>query len=531
MVNTSLNLDYSSEKQNVEAIINTSVSQEYLLWLANERLYLINVPTIVFYIIAIIVGIFGNSLVIYVFRFRFKKTTANIFIVCLSAFDTITCFMLIFEVFDKRLPMYSGNYPEICKLVRCLEVFANGGASIILVGIAFDRYYKICKPFKRLSMRSVRNLIIGTVTVMILVSWPMVLFHGSEIVTTTYRDITGKDCADDDNFKGSVYPGIYFIILFIFIIACIGMIVVLYSLIFVAILKWKHRIVGEEIRMGSLSESIKTVSSYSQKQRRQTKEEVLNQCEEKPPFSITNTMFSKNFNHSYASEVCGDRTGQTCIAQNEENENKMKEFTLKKIGEATVENQSSSAGIVNRGFTDSDKKTEEEVLSDLTKTVSCLTVNNYTENNRSKTSISNEIIIENPTDEADKQPKQDYVINGSMSIDESKIKLKYKVKFLNFRTKLRRHGSKSDVRISATTVVFSLIALLYVLSYIPTIVVESINAIDPLIEENLSDTTRKVVVMANSAYFMNGAFNPLIYGLFNKAFRDELLLMVKGNPK
>ncbi|XP_062566271.1 muscarinic acetylcholine receptor M2-like [Saccostrea cucullata] len=531
MVNISLNVDYSSEKQNVEAIKNTSVSQEYLLWMANEHLYHINIPTVVFYVVAIIVGIFGNSLVIYVFRFRFKRTTANIFIVCLAAFDTITCFMLIFEVFDKRLPMYSGNYPAICKLVRCLEVFANGGASIILVGIAFDRYYKICKPFKRLSMRSVRNLIIGTVIVMVLVSWPMVLFHGSEVVTTKYRDITGQDCADDDNFKGSVYPGIYFIILFIFIIACIGMIVVLYALIFVAILKWKHRIVGEDIRMGSLSDSIKTVSSCSQKQRRQTKEHVPNLREENPPFSITNTMFSKTCNHSCSGEICEDKTRQTCITQNEENENKMKELAVKKVDEVAIENDSCTAGIVNEGFTDSDEKTEEEVLPDLTKTVSSLTINNYTENNVSKTTISNEIVIENLGDEADTKPKQDYVINGSMSIEESKIKLKYKVKFLNFRSKLRRHGSKSDVRISATTVVFSLIALLYVLSYIPTIVVESINAIDPLIEENLSDNTRKVVVMANSAYFMNGAFNPLIYGLFNKAFRDELLLIVKGNPK
>lgn len=122
---------------------NGTFSEDHILWLANERLYHINTPTVVFYIIAIIIGVFGNSLVIYVFRFRFKRTTANIFIVCLSTFDIITCFMLIFEVFDKRLPMYSGNYPAICKLVRCVEVFANGGASVILVGIAFDRYYKI----------------------------------------------------------------------------------------------------------------------------------------------------------------------------------------------------------------------------------------------------------------------------------------------------------------------------------------------------------------------------------------------------
>lgn len=510
MVNISLNTDSSGGKLGN----NVSISEDYLLWLANERLYHINIPTVVFYIIAILIGIFGNTLVIYVFRFRFKRSTANIFVVCLSTFDTITCFMLIFEVFDKRLPMYSGNYPAICKLVRCLEVFSNGGASIILVGIAFDRYYKICKPFRRLSMRTVRNLIIGTVILMLLSSWPMMLFHGSETVTTIYPDISGKDCADDDQFKGSIYPGIYFIILFVFIIVCIAMIVVLYSLIFVAILKWKHRIVGEDIRSASFSGSMKNSSFSSQKQKRRP-------VEENAQFSVTNIVANKNVKQLQP-------PSEQHVSQNDDNESKFKEIVLKNKDKNTLAKH--PTGFVNEGYTDFDERSED-VFSDMTKTVSCLTVNSYTENNMSKTTISNELVIEKPIKDTVTKPKERFVIDGSMSIEESKIKLKYKVKLSNLRKRFRRRGSKADVRMSATTVVFSFIALLYVLSYIPTIVVESMNAIDPLIEEQLSDTTRKVVVMANSAYFMNGAFNPLLYGMFNKAFRDELLLIVKARTK
>ena len=168
----------------------------------------------------------------------------------------------------------------------------------------------------------------------------------------------------------------------------------------------------------------------------------------------------------------------------------------------------------------------------------------------SKTAISNKLVIEKPIKDAvqEQQQKQkqqqpqnqqqqqkqqrDYVVNGSMSINRRKISLKVNVKLLNFKDRMRRKSSrKADVRTSATTLVFSMIALLYILSYIPTIVVESINAIHPLIEENLPESTRKIVVMANSAYFINGALNPLLYGLFNKAFRDELILILKGNPK
>lgn len=511
---------------------NGTFSEDHILWLANERLYHINTPTVVFYIIAIIIGVFGNSLVIYVFRFRFKRTTANIFIVCLSTFDIITCFMLIFEVFDKRLPMYSGNYPAICKLVRCIEVFANGGASVILVGIAFDRYYKICKPFKRLTMRRVRNLIIATVTAMVFGSWPMLLFHGSETVTTNYPHISGKDCADDDEYKGSVYPGIYFIILFVFIFACIVLIVVLYSLVFSAILRWKHRVVGEDVRMMSLSESIKTPSSASSSQRKRSlfkNNRTQTQIEDRP-YTIANTTDFDSVDN-FCSKVCDVGVSEF---ETEQNEPKKMAPRQKQAEVDDDHSHSSSTGVVNKGFTDSEGKIEEELFSDMTKSISCLTINNCTENNMSKTTISNELVIENPIKDAvrqQQQQQQDYVINGSMSIDRRKISLKYKVKLKNLRSRFRRRGTKADVRMSATTLVFSLIGFLYVLSYIPTIVVESVNAIQPLVEENLPDDTRKIVVLANSAYFINGAFNPLIYGLFNKAFRDELILIVKGQSK
>lgn len=174
--------------------------EDYILWFVNECLYYINILIVVFYIIVILIGVFGNLFVIYVFWFCFKWIIVNIFIVCLFIFDIIICFMLIFEVFDKCFFMYSGNYLVICKLVWCVEVFVNGGVSVIFVGIVFDRYYKICKFFKRFLMRRVRNLIIVIIIVMIFVSWLMLLFYGFEMVVINYLDIFGKDCILLGNF-------------------------------------------------------------------------------------------------------------------------------------------------------------------------------------------------------------------------------------------------------------------------------------------------------------------------------------------
>lgn len=131
--------------------------KDYYLWIVNEQLYDINRPMVVIFLILILLGIFGNSLVAYVFGFRLKKSTAHTYITCIAAYDTLTSILLIFEIFDKRYPMYAGNFTNICKIVRCLEVFYTSGSSLFIVSIAFDRYYKVCKPFKHLSLKIVRK--------------------------------------------------------------------------------------------------------------------------------------------------------------------------------------------------------------------------------------------------------------------------------------------------------------------------------------------------------------------------------------
>ena len=90
---------------------------------------------------------------------------------------------------------------------------------------------------------------------------------------------------------------------------------------------------------------------------------------------------------------------------------------------------------------------------------------------------------------------------------------------------------KAKARLSSTTVMFSLAALFYVLSYIPILIVETINAVQPLNLKSMSYITRQLIVMANSAYFFNLSFNPIIYGVFNKRFQKEMGLLLKGKLK
>lgn len=202
------NILFNQGRSRLDLPSNTSYEyfpKDYYLWRVNEQLYDINKPFVVIFLLLVLLGLFGNSLVVYVFCFRLKKSTVHTYITCIAACDTVTSILLIFEIFDKRYPMYAGNFTNICKVVRCLEVFLSCGSSQFIVSIAFDRYYKVCKPFKSLSLKTVRKSILCILIVSAFLSWPMVLFHGPELVKTSHPEVFGKDCSDDDRFKDSMY--------------------------------------------------------------------------------------------------------------------------------------------------------------------------------------------------------------------------------------------------------------------------------------------------------------------------------------
>ncbi|XP_062566272.1 octopamine receptor-like [Saccostrea cucullata] len=464
----------------------TYIPEDYILWIANERLYDINKPTVVIFILLIIFGLFGNLLVIYVFGFRLKKSTVHAYIVSLSVFDTLTCLLLIFEVFDKRFPMYSGNFPEICKLVRCLEVFANGCASLTMAGIAFDRFYKVWKPLRRLSLRTVKKSMLGIVITMIVLSWPMAVFHGPETVTTIYPTITGTDCADDDRFKGSVYTGIYFLALFVIILSCMAEIVIMYLLVFINILKWKRNLTGENIPSTSNNSR---PSSHSSKH--------INKCVKKNNRKGQSTKKNSVFDED-------DVAKRHDSVKKSDHKKKRYFFTLKK---------------------------ENEVFSDLTKSISAFTL---CSSNRDKSnfSLSNEHKAERESrGKTENMETPIHTLANPQNSNHIKNKEENKESFSKPRYMIRRESGKVKVKLGSTTVMFSLIALVYILSYIPTIVVESINALSPINEEQLSMSVRKIIVFCNSAYFINIAINPIIYGLFNKFFRSEVIHIVRKKAK
>ncbi|XP_062596872.1 uncharacterized protein LOC134258362 [Saccostrea cucullata] len=517
----------------------SNVSAEYLLWISNERQYEINRPSMIIHIITIIWGLIGNSLVIYVFGIRFKKSTANVFVTCLAVFDTIMCFLLILETLDLRFPMYSGDYPALCKMVRFIEGFIKSFSIILLICVALNRYYKICKPHKHISVEKVKKILIASFVAAMIFSWPALLFHGSETMVTHYPRITGNDCAADDKFKGSLYSAMYFIFILVIISCCIVVLLALYCFVIWTFLKRKFTAIEENQdsaiwysntsyhfqRSSNISLIRKIQSGTDTEQRLQSNFTDMaenfgkenNSNEQKPDRRTVENKHQSRF------VVLGEQNKSTNGSENvltPESQNKTElqntPIPLRGILKNKLEDNNKMLNKSAIAYLSGQYEAEEEFrVSDRPKkTVSFMfSIADCDEHPK--------VTPSEPEDNSNEVSQRHLALN----VDEEEIVDTVLLKTKNINTLVNKQNSGAKENDGSITITFCLITVIYVLCYIPTLVVESMNAVQPFNLKEMSTTAQQFMVLAYSAYFMNLLFKPLIYSVFNKQFRDEIILI------
>lgn len=117
-------------------------------------------PAIVFIIIVIILGIFGNTLSVTFYGFKVTKTCTNFLITALASIDLVTCVILIGEVLEL---CYSVDFQNRagCKVMYFLNYWLVLTSGFMLLVIALDRYLRICRPFqKQISIKFARIIIL-----------------------------------------------------------------------------------------------------------------------------------------------------------------------------------------------------------------------------------------------------------------------------------------------------------------------------------------------------------------------------------
>ncbi|XP_063441826.1 orexin receptor type 2-like [Mytilus trossulus] len=213
----------------------------------NDEKALFYLPVIIYMLILMFVGTFGNILVCCVYLSKQTKTSSHYFILALAMLDLLTCLVgMPTEVADLRYP-YMFYAPAACKLLRFIESVSIIGSSIILIAVAFDRFFRICRLGKQVTVKHAKIACLLSVVVGILAAWPACILFGEKSVDIGLEGVNAIDCSTDDSMRGTIYPTIYYGFLFLLFIGCFVFFTIIYLQIGVVIWKRKRANIGEKL--------------------------------------------------------------------------------------------------------------------------------------------------------------------------------------------------------------------------------------------------------------------------------------------
>ncbi|KAH3850619.1 orexin receptor type 2-like [Dreissena polymorpha] len=234
---TSLEYDFHGE----------TTHENDLIWELNKNKVIVLLPVIVYVILSVVVGIIGNTFVCYIYWRRLRRSPSRIFILFLALLDLISCVVGAgSELIDLFQP-YVFTAVWSCKLLRFGLSFTIIAASFTLICVAFDRYYKVCRPLDAFPIRKVKTLCIVVATLSFVLAFPAVLIFGIRTVDTGTPGLKGTECSTQDSVKGTLYPVVYYIILFLAFLILLGCFILLYIRIGSEIWKRKRLTIGESL--------------------------------------------------------------------------------------------------------------------------------------------------------------------------------------------------------------------------------------------------------------------------------------------
>lgn len=239
-----------------------------LLFHYNNREFQYRLPAIIYTSVLMLIGTPGNVIVLYVYFFKWRKSTSRMFILFLTALDLVNCVTTLpMEIY---LMMYSVmlDNPALCKITRFSTYILNSSSAAILVAIAVDRFRRICRPHgPQFSARKSKYICLGCILLALSMTWPALLFYGTR--TRELGKVQGKSCLLENKFDRSVYPTIFFIIQMASTIVIFTTLSILYY--FVGIQIYKHR----KMRLRRKAEIAAAKTMIEQEQTSHSKEETL----------------------------------------------------------------------------------------------------------------------------------------------------------------------------------------------------------------------------------------------------------------
>jgi hypothetical protein len=186
-----------------------------------------------------LIGVIGNILVLHVFRKRINASSNyRVFVLFLSIVDMFTCIAHLAKETNRMIAVYSqsSHTPYICKISHYIGN-SVGYASVLVIGfIAFERYRKICTPFKpQITVTQSKIISILTMVLGFIVEFPIYVVHGRRNVSV--ENINATRCAIENKYDEDLLPIVHLGIIFTAAVIYIVIIIVLQVKIRIALVE------------------------------------------------------------------------------------------------------------------------------------------------------------------------------------------------------------------------------------------------------------------------------------------------------
>ncbi|XP_061179194.1 neuropeptide S receptor-like [Saccostrea echinata] len=212
----------------------------------SEDRAMIYMPVIIFLIVVMLFGIFGNLLVLYIYCFGFKRKPANNFIITMALFDFLASSIAIpLDIYDMRYH-YTFYNPIACKVFRYSESAFTDASSFILILIAIDRYLKICKPLLPESPLRSKLMCAGSTLFGFIFAIPTAVLFGINRKPLYQRNVCGFDCTISNEFMNTKFIKIHYALLLSTFWVTLFLLVGFYIRIWIAIKNRNKNIIGDQ---------------------------------------------------------------------------------------------------------------------------------------------------------------------------------------------------------------------------------------------------------------------------------------------
>ena len=456
--------------------------------LNDEQLYYL-LPSVIYTSLLMLIGTPGNGIVLYVYFFRWRKSTSRIFILFLTGLDFLNCVTTLpIEIFIMRYSLMLDK-PWLCKISRFATYTMNSASAAILVAIAVDRFKRICKPHgNQLTAKKSKYICIGCILFALTLTWPALVFYGTRYIHLG-RAI-GTSCLLENKFDSSSYPYIYFVIMMGSTVIIFTILSVLYY--FVGLQIYKHRLSRKKRRdkVQGLVEKSSTKSNSAN----------LLKGTDSDDLKLAEAMNGLKANHEEL-HINDGNTNSSNIANSREHE--------------PIEIDQELTSTFVHGYIEDDpvenielQKVEESCLDKGT--------------NDTANTDKDQLKSFQPSDTSDSKQKR-----------KQKNKL-FKRNALLQTSSIRHNGvgcMNLKIRIGRSTLMLFLITLAYIISFLPYYTLAIIRQSYTSFVVHLSDAGYMTYHVFLRSYQLSSAINPIIYSFCNAQFRSFVLDLFRRKPR